>query len=80
MACLRLVTFLPERPDFSLPRFISCIERSTFLPAFGPYFRLDFFRPPLRRDVLREDDVRERFLAAMNRPLSSGAYPKLVAA
>jgi hypothetical protein len=44
IACLRLFTFLRERPDFSLPRFISCIARSTFLPAFGPYFRVDFFR------------------------------------
>ena len=42
MACFRLVTFLPERPDLSLPRFISCIARSTFLPALAPYFS-DFF-------------------------------------
>jgi hypothetical protein len=39
IACLRLVTFLPERPDFSLPRFISCIARPTFRLAFGPYLR-----------------------------------------
>jgi hypothetical protein len=38
MACLRLFTFLPERPDFSSPRFISCIARSTFSEAFFPYF------------------------------------------
>lgn len=38
MACLRLVTFLPLRPDFNLPRFISCIARLTFLPALGLYF------------------------------------------
>lgn len=44
MACLRLVTFLPERPDLSCPRFISCIARSTFLPAF--------LRPLFFRDVL----------------------------
>src|SRR5882672_2967569 len=43
MACLRLVTFLPERPDLSLPRFISCMARSTFLPALAPYLRDDFF-------------------------------------
>lgn len=35
-ACLRLVTFLPDRPERSLPRFISCSARSTFLLAFGP--------------------------------------------
>ena len=30
MACFRLVTFLPERPDRSVPRLRSCIARSTF--------------------------------------------------
>lgn len=33
IACLRLVTFLPLRPLFSLPRFISCISSFTFSPA-----------------------------------------------
>ncbi|MGB8909182.1 MAG: hypothetical protein WCC84_10580 [Candidatus Cybelea sp.] len=42
MACLRLFTFLPERPDLSSPLFISRIARSTFSCAFGPYFRADF--------------------------------------
>lgn len=43
MACLGLVTFLPLRPDFSLPCFISFISRSTEAEAFGPYFLpLDF--------------------------------------
>ncbi len=37
MACLRLVTFLPERPLFNLPRFISCMFSSTFSEAFFPY-------------------------------------------
>jgi hypothetical protein len=36
MACLRLVTFLPERPDFSVPLFFSCIAFSTLLDAFFP--------------------------------------------
>jgi hypothetical protein len=36
MACFRLVTFFPERPDLSSPRFISCIARSTFCPDFAP--------------------------------------------
>jgi hypothetical protein len=35
-ACFRLVTFRPERPERSLPRFISCMARSTFLLALGP--------------------------------------------
>src|SRR5438874_6502811 len=38
IACLRLVTFLPERPLFSVPRFFSCIAFSTFCDAFLPYF------------------------------------------
>jgi hypothetical protein len=56
-ACLRLVTFLPLRPLFSLPRFISCISCFTCLPAAGPYFLLedfllleDFFAPFLELD------------------------------
>ena len=39
MACLRLVTFLPLRPLFSLPCFIAFISRSTLLPAAFPYLR-----------------------------------------
>jgi len=38
MACFRLVTLLPERPDRSVPRFLSRIARSTFAWAFFPYF------------------------------------------
>jgi len=41
MACLRLVTFLPEPPERSVPRFRSCIARSTFFEAFFPYFAID---------------------------------------
>jgi hypothetical protein len=36
IACLRLVTFLPERPDRRVPRFRSRIVRSTFFDAVGP--------------------------------------------
>src|SRR5262249_30022719 len=39
IACLRLRTVLPERPLLSLPRFISCIARLTFLPLDLPYLR-----------------------------------------
>ena len=57
------VTFLPLRPDFSLPFFISLISVSTFLPAEGEYFRPedffaevlfaeDFFVLLLRRELL----------------------------
>jgi hypothetical protein len=37
MACLRLFTRLPERPLFSVPRFLLCIARFTFERAFWPY-------------------------------------------
>src|SRR5262245_36440082 len=37
IACLRLVTRLPERPLLSVPRLRSRIARSIFLPAFLPY-------------------------------------------
>src|SRR6266550_1411349 len=38
IACLRLVTFLPDPPDRSVPRLRSCIARSTLSEAFFPYF------------------------------------------
>jgi hypothetical protein len=95
IACFRLVTFLRERPERSVPRFISRIARSTFLPAFFPYFRRAFRRPPLRREVLRDellreddfrdddfrddDDLRFRFLAAIPQPPSVVPYPRLCA-
>src|SRR3954464_14930274 len=40
MACFRLVTFLPDRPDFSVPRLRSCIARLTLLCAFLPYLAM----------------------------------------
>src|SRR4029453_18153762 len=40
IACLRLVTRLPERPLFSVPRLRSRIARSTFSPAFLPYLAM----------------------------------------
>ena len=46
------MTFLPERPDLSLPLFISRITRSTFLPDFLLYFRVDFLRTVLFLRVL----------------------------
>ena len=36
IACLRLVTFLRERPERSVPCFISCMLRCTLLCAFSP--------------------------------------------
>lgn len=39
MACLRLFTFLPERPDSSVPFFRSFIVFATLDDAFLPYLR-----------------------------------------
>jgi hypothetical protein len=41
MACLRLVTFLPERPERKVPRFLSCIAFSTFCEALRVLTRHD---------------------------------------
>src|SRR5207248_6303001 len=40
IACLRLLTFLPERPLLSVPRLRSRIACLTFRPAFLPYFAM----------------------------------------
>jgi hypothetical protein len=42
IACLRLLTLRRERPLRSVPRFISCIARRTFLPAALLYLRAIF--------------------------------------
>ena len=42
MACFRLVTFLPDPPERSVPRLRSRIARSTFCDAFLPYFAICF--------------------------------------
>jgi hypothetical protein len=39
IACFRLVTFLPERPLFSVPALRSFIARSTLADAFFEYLR-----------------------------------------
>jgi len=45
IACLRLRTFLPDRPERSVPRFISRIASRTFFDAFSPYLRPPTLRP-----------------------------------
>lgn len=40
IACLRLLTFWPERPLFSFPRLRSCIAFFTFSDAFLPYLAM----------------------------------------
>jgi hypothetical protein len=64
MACLGFVTFLPLRPDFNFPFFISRISLSTFLPADGEYLRPeDFF---FELDFL-DEELRVLFLALLPR-------------
>lgn len=43
MACLRLVTFFPDRPDVSFPPLNSSMTFLTFCPAFLLYLRVVFF-------------------------------------
>jgi hypothetical protein len=70
IACLRLFTVFPLRPDFNLPRLNSCISRLTSLPALGLYLRreLDFFLPlDLRElDELRLRDEERCFVGIEN--------------
>lgn len=64
IACLRLVTFLPLRPLFSLPFFISRISVSTSLVAPGEYLRVDFFLAgDLLKDLVGDDFLADVFLA-----------------
>lgn len=45
IACLRLVTFLPLRPDFNFPFFISCMALSTLSCDFLAYFAISGYFP-----------------------------------
>jgi hypothetical protein len=45
MACFLLLTFFPDRPLLSVPRFRSLIAFFTFAPAFFPYFAI--VEPPV---------------------------------
>lgn len=67
IACFRLVTFLPLRPDFSLPFFMARISRSTDLPAAFPYLRPDDFFEELFLELLFFEDnfLEELFLDAL---------------
>jgi hypothetical protein len=69
IACLRLVTFRPLRPLFSVPDFRLCIARLTLFPAALPYLRPPelFFLVAIGRillekvaEELRELDVAQR--------------------
>ena len=45
IACLRLFTFLPERPLFKVPDLRFLIARPTFADAFFEYFRAMILLP-----------------------------------
>jgi hypothetical protein len=62
MACFGFVTFLPLRPDFSLPFFISRISLSTFFPADGEYLRRDDFWAAVLRALFFVAVLREVLL------------------
>ncbi len=51
IACLRLVTFLPDFPLFSLPAFISFMTFPTFSDAFLPYL------PAMSLSLMRKDST-----------------------
>jgi hypothetical protein len=67
MACLRLVTFLPERPLFNLPRFISCMFSSTLSDAFLPYLLA-------MKSLLHRELCKWRARGAYN-PRPKGTFP-----
>jgi hypothetical protein len=52
IACLRLVTVLPDFPLFNLPAFISFMTFSTFSDAFLPYL-LAMSLSLVRKDAVR---------------------------
>jgi hypothetical protein len=53
IACLRLVTFLPDRPLFKVPALRFFITRSTSADAFFEYFRAMIF------SRLQENNLRD---------------------
>jgi hypothetical protein len=68
IACFGFVTFLPLRPLFNLPRFISRISVSTCLPAEGLYFRVDFFALFFAGDFEPPFDVFAAFFGDISYP------------
>src|SRR5205809_4198023 len=74
IACLRLVTFLPDRPLLSVPRLRSCIAFSTFLLADFPYFRA-IAASSSRVGQHGDSSVREIVLHATCRPRRGISFP-----
>src|SRR5262245_32134088 len=59
IACFRLLTFLPERPDLSVPAFRSRIAFPTVAEAFLPYARAmrEILTGPTSAAISKEIDV-----------------------
>jgi hypothetical protein len=66
IACSRLVTFLPDRPERNVPCLSSCIARSTFWDAVFPYFRSPRFF------VITPSVLHPTFVAGPPPPMSAG--------
>jgi hypothetical protein len=64
MACLRLLTFRPERPLFNVPALRFFIARSTVLDAFFEYFRAMIFSRFWETIVMAGDGSRAEGRAA----------------
>ena len=71
IACLRLVTFLPERPLRSLPSLRSSIALLTFACAFLPYFAMSFLR--FASWTVLRDGIRQRHANGSREPASDRA-------
>jgi hypothetical protein len=73
IACFRLVTFFPEPPDRSSPRFISCMAFSTFWAAFFPYLRVPVFAVDRFRSAISITSFEDRGPAGCLRMVRAGA-------
>ncbi|MGH8231508.1 MAG: hypothetical protein ACRESY_06785 [Steroidobacteraceae bacterium] len=76
IACLRLVTFLPEPPLRNLPCFISRMTRSTFLPLDFEYLRAIELPPQVVDRLMhqRRQDIRH----GLRRRIADGRGPWIV--
>src|SRR5450756_1781588 len=70
IACLRLLTFLPERPLFKVPALRFFIARPTLADAFFEYFRAMTFLPVAGKQSSRAAMVPVRDLAPDRLPIS----------
>jgi hypothetical protein len=56
IACLRLLTFRPERPLFRVPALRFFIARPTLADAFFEYFRAMIILPVAEKVILAKED------------------------